>query len=135
MRGEGRDEGASTLGSGWQRSDSLRGPLTLASLDLSPHAGRGEHAAAFPRRRCARGLLTTFVTTGLDPVAHAEVRLRKAYRQIRSSFPSAWIAGSSPAMTKEKETKKKKGSGTPTDVYLNLRALRARRACTADTCT
>src|SRR5580658_9155917 len=110
MRGEGRDEGASTLGSGWQRSDSLRGPLTLASLDLSPHAGRGEHAAAFPRRRCARGLLTTFVTTGLDPVAHAEVRLRKAYRQIRLCFPSAWIAGSSPAMTKEKAmtTKKEK---------------------------
>jgi hypothetical protein len=108
MRGEGRDEGASTLGSGWQRSDSLRGPLTLASLDLSPHAGRGEHAAAFPRRRCARGLLTTFVTTGLDPVAHAEVRLRKAYRQIRSSFPSAWIAGSSPAMTKEKGPRKKR---------------------------
>ena len=30
---------------------------------------------------------------------------------------------------------KKKGSGTPTDVFMNLRALRARRACTADTCT
>jgi hypothetical protein len=68
------------------------------------------------------------VTTGLDPVVHAEVRLRKAYRQVRSSFPSAWIAGSSPAMTKEKETKKKKGSGTPTDVYVQPPHLAMRRA-------
>jgi len=40
-RGEGWGEGASTLGSDLRRPDSLRGPLTLASLDLSPHAGRG----------------------------------------------------------------------------------------------
>jgi len=37
-RGEGRDEGASPLS-----SDSRRGPLTLASLDLSPHAERGDY--------------------------------------------------------------------------------------------
>jgi alpha-1,2-mannosyltransferase len=53
-RGEGRDEGASPLGSDLKGSDSPRGPLTLASLDLSPHAGRGDHfmwlllALAFP---------------------------------------------------------------------------------------
>jgi len=32
----------------------------------------------------------------------------ETYRQIRLSFPSAWIAGSSPAMTKEKGTTKEK---------------------------
>jgi hypothetical protein len=32
-----------------EHSDSLRGPLTLVAplLDLSPHAGRGEHAVSF----------------------------------------------------------------------------------------
>jgi hypothetical protein len=39
------------------RSDSLHRPLTLASLDLSAHAGRGERASSFSRRFfCARGL-------------------------------------------------------------------------------
>ena len=53
-RGEGRDEGASPPGSDSKGSESLRGPLTLASLDLSPHAGRGDQfmwlllALAFP---------------------------------------------------------------------------------------
>ncbi len=53
-RGEGRDEGASPPGSDLKGSESLRGPLTLASLDLSPHAGRGDQfmwlllALAFP---------------------------------------------------------------------------------------
>jgi alpha-1,2-mannosyltransferase len=53
-RREGRGEGAFTLDSDLRRSDSLRGPLTLASLDLSPRAGRGDHflwfllALAFP---------------------------------------------------------------------------------------
>jgi hypothetical protein len=41
------------------RSESLRGPLTLASLDLSPHAGRGGNAQSFPRRDRARVLPTT----------------------------------------------------------------------------
>jgi hypothetical protein len=49
-RGEGRDEGAFPLGLELQRSDSRRGPLTLASLDLSPHAGRGENKNSFSRR-------------------------------------------------------------------------------------
>ncbi len=53
-RGEGRDEGASPPGSDLKGSELLRGPLTLASLDLSPHAGRGDQfmwlllALAFP---------------------------------------------------------------------------------------
>jgi len=34
VRGEGRDEGTYPLG-----SDSRQRPLTLASLDLSPHSG------------------------------------------------------------------------------------------------
>jgi hypothetical protein len=34
VRGEGRDEGAYPQG-----SESRGGPLTLASLDLSPHSG------------------------------------------------------------------------------------------------
>jgi hypothetical protein len=38
-----------------------------------------------------------FVTTGLDPVVHVEVQRRK----LSGSFLAAWIAGSSPAMTKE----------------------------------
>jgi hypothetical protein len=33
-----------------------------------------------------------FVTTGLDPVVHAERRLGKPSRQIQSCFSSAWIA-------------------------------------------
>ena len=49
-RGEGRDEGASPPGADLRRSDSLRGPLTLASLDLSPRAGRGDNAIPFSRR-------------------------------------------------------------------------------------
>jgi hypothetical protein len=40
------------------------------------------------------------VTTGLDPVVHADVRLQKTHRQVLSALFSAWIAGSSPAMTK-----------------------------------
>ncbi len=52
VRGEGRGEAASTLGSDLTRSNSPRGPLTLASLDLSPHAGRGNSllllALAYP---------------------------------------------------------------------------------------
>ncbi len=50
-RGEGRDERASRLGSDLRQSDSPRGPHTLASLDLTPHAGRGDWlllALAFP---------------------------------------------------------------------------------------
>ena len=43
VRGEGWGEGAYPLG-----SESRRGPLTLASLDLSPHAGRGEKDIAPP---------------------------------------------------------------------------------------
>ncbi len=48
------DEGASPLGAELLGSGSLRGPLTLASLDLSPRAGRGASfdwlllALAFP---------------------------------------------------------------------------------------
>src|SRR5580704_19430622 len=34
--------------------------------------------------------------------------LRKLIRQVRPSFASAWIAGSSPAMTRMKERKEKK---------------------------
>ena len=55
VRGEGRDEGASPLGSDLKHSDTRRGPLTLASHSRlcfhSPHAGRGDWlllAAAFP---------------------------------------------------------------------------------------
>jgi hypothetical protein len=49
LRGQGRDEGASPPG-----SESRQRPLTLATLDLSPHAGRGDGflwlllALAFP---------------------------------------------------------------------------------------
>ena len=66
--GEGRDEGASPLGAEMRhclkrRGNSLRcselrrGPLTLASLrslDLSPHAGRGESKAILFSRRVLR---------------------------------------------------------------------------------
>ncbi len=51
---EGRNEGVPPLGSDFKGSDSLRGPLTLASLDLSPRAGTGDQfmwlllALAFP---------------------------------------------------------------------------------------
>ncbi len=44
--------GAATLSLGPQRSESRRGPLTLASLDLSPRAGRGEGAQALAFSRC-----------------------------------------------------------------------------------
>jgi hypothetical protein len=62
VRGEGWGEGAVPLPENHlcrstsspliylDRSDSLRRPLTLAPLDLSPHAGRGEHATSFSLR-------------------------------------------------------------------------------------
>jgi hypothetical protein len=40
------------------------------------------------------------VTAGLDPAVHTDLRHGKPHRQIRVGFPFAWIAGSSPAMTK-----------------------------------
>ena len=43
------------------------------------------------------------VTAGLDPAVHADCGSERPNRLIRSSLSSAWIAGSSPAMTaKEK---------------------------------
>ena len=65
---------------------------------------------SFSRRGCARGLPTTFVTTGLDPVVHADCGSERPNRLVRSSLSSAWIAGSSPAMTT-----KKKGGEAPKD--------------------
>jgi hypothetical protein len=41
----------------------------------------------------------TLVRTGLDPVVHAELRRQK----LSGSLAAAWIAGSSPAMTKERK--------------------------------
>jgi hypothetical protein len=42
------------------------------------------------------------VTTGLDPVVHADVRLHTASPKLCLNVFAAWIAGSSPAMTKER---------------------------------
>jgi hypothetical protein len=39
------------------------------------------------------------VTTGLDPVVHADLQRRSDRRPIPASRRLAWIAGSSPAMT------------------------------------
>jgi hypothetical protein len=41
----------------------------------------------------------SFVTTGLDPVVHAETELLKRRGEAGATGLAAWIAGSSPAMT------------------------------------
>ena len=72
---------------------------------------------SFSRRDCVRGLPSTFVTAGLDPVVHADCGSERPYRLVRSSLSSAWIAGSSPAMTT-----KKKGGEAPKDACRPLSA-------------
>jgi hypothetical protein len=44
---------------------------------------------------------TLLVTAGLDPAVHAEVRSTSANPKLCFYLFAAWIAGSSPAMTKE----------------------------------
>ena len=62
-----------------------------------PRRGGGNEdrsrGAFFASEFCQSPRCTNFVTTGLDPVVHADLRLCKALRQTRSGFPSAWIAG------------------------------------------
>jgi hypothetical protein len=64
------------------------------------------------------------VTTGLDPVVHADVRLHTARPKLCFNVFAAWIAGSSPAMTKKE--RKKKGSGTPADALSSVPHQRVR---------
>jgi hypothetical protein len=44
-------------------------------------------------------VIFSLVTTGLDPVVHADVPRIKQSRRISANQRPAWIAGSSPAMT------------------------------------
>jgi hypothetical protein len=71
------------------------------------HRSRDASAPEFRKPQCQAATLS-LVTTGhsrskngiaslaYDPVVHADVQLRK----LSGSFLAAWIAGSSPAMTK-----------------------------------
>src|SRR6202020_1691621 len=72
--------------------------------------GLSGHNHPFSRRGFSRASFandaTHLVTAGLDPAVHAEQRFCKAYRYIRLSFTSAWIAGSSPALTKARTREK-----------------------------
>ena len=72
---------------------------------------------SFSRRDCARGLPTTFVTTGLDPVVHADCGSERPNRLVRSSLSSAWIAGSSPAMTTKKKGRRSAERRMPSSVH------------------
>jgi hypothetical protein len=47
-------------------------------------------------------MLSLLVAAGLDPAIHADAPQTKAWPQIKQSDMGAWIAGSSPAMTKWK---------------------------------
>ena len=74
------------------------------------------------------GLLPLFVTTGLDPVVHAEVRRTPSVRSMRASDASAWIAGSSPAMTKWK-SRRESSSPAERGRWRAKRAGRGARRC------
>jgi hypothetical protein len=64
--------------------------------------------AGFPIQLSNSDGRTFLVTTGLDPVVHADVRFVRHDQKVRCSVASAWIAGSSPAMTKEGRQNKNK---------------------------
>jgi hypothetical protein len=55
----------------------------------------GEDTSSHPR-----GVILILVTAGLDPAVHAEVTNKDAAANLTSGT-SAWIAGSSPAMTQK----------------------------------
>jgi hypothetical protein len=89
VRGEGRDEGAYPLGSECRRSESLRGPLTLAPPDqvggrsTSPRAaGRGEKANPFSRRVSVRALQTPFQKSSRK---RREAERRQAHHPLAAS--------------------------------------------------
>ena len=62
-------------------------------MDCRVKPGNDERRKSFSRR------IPRLITTGLDPVVHAEARHTRASRQLQTGGASAWIAGSSPAMT------------------------------------
>ena len=99
------------------------------SLSFHSKCQTAARVRSFSRRDCVRGLPTTFVTTGLDPVVHADCGSERPNRLVRSSLSSAWIAGSSPAMTT-----KKKGGEAPKDACHPVSApfLPKGRGCGSD---
>ena len=101
-----------------------RRPSRLGAARRAPQGGGQQ--LSFPRRAPRPGYAhhsssPPGLTRWSMPTAVLET-----HRPIRLSLPSAWIAGSSPAMTKEKG-RKKKGSGTPTDVFSQPPHLAMRR--------
>jgi hypothetical protein len=91
-------------------------PFHCAGADEISVMARSEATkqSSFPRKptgllRCARNdeqaaRSLSIVTTGLDPVVHADVQ-RVNNAAISASQPAAWIAGSSPAMTTPRITR------------------------------
>ena len=88
------------------------------SLSLHSKCQTAARVRSFSRRNCVRGLPTTLVTTGLDPVVHADCGSERPDRLVRSSLSSAWTAGSSPAMTTTK-----KGGEAPKDACHPFRTV------------
>jgi hypothetical protein len=87
---------------------------------------RSRGASSRPSYETPRSRL---VTTGLDPVVHAELKPVSAGGLRCAGSASAWIAGSSPAMTNRtngKERKKKSEAKRRQTQLIFSRALRAR---------
>ena len=102
----------------------------LRAVPLPPFHGGGR-VSSFSRRAFAPELCHATVTAlsdssppDFDPVVHAEATRPNAGGSACASEASAWIAGSSPAMTKERtEERKRFGGETPTDARLFCRAF------------
>jgi len=95
-------------------------PAQIASCPKA--AGGGGEGPIGAGKKFKRDANLRLVTTGLDPVVHAEVQLLRVFRSLSVVFPSAWIAGSSPAMTI------RTGSGTPRDASSTSRTHTGRGA-------
>ena len=92
-------------------------------------ARRGR-ARALSFRNQQRRLLR--VTTGLDPVVRGDSRLTKKDRKVRSSFASAWIAGSSPAMTPPRNHERERREAERRQTRIQPSALSARQRILRD---
>ena len=116
-------------------STTLRS-LTRATGGPPPPFHGGGRVSSFSRRAFAPELCHATVTAlsnssppDFDPVVHAEATRPNAGGSACASEASAWIAGSSPAMTKERtEERKRFGGETPTDARLFCRAFGHGRA-------
>jgi len=87
-----------------QQWPKVRASLTAAWIAGSSPAMTGRRFAPrlrpfSPIHNVKQRRRISLVTTGLDPVVHADMP-RHQQRKVRASLTAAWIAGSSPAMTR-----------------------------------